>query len=159
MAVDMFLKLDGIKGESKADGHKDEIDIHSFSWGMTQQGTFGGGGGGGAGKVNINDCNFTKNVDTATCALMLHCCDGTHIKGGLISFRKAGGKQQEYLKIKLTDILVSGYQQAGSSGDVVHDQLSLNFSKVEVEYNVQKEDGSTSKGGNMGWDIKAIKKL
>jgi type VI secretion system secreted protein Hcp len=155
----MFLKLDGIKGECKADGHIDEIDIHSFSWGMSQQGTFGGGGGGGAGKVNINDCNFSKNVDTATCALMLHCCNGTHIKGGLISFRKAGGKQQEYLKIKLTDILVSGYQQGGSSGDVVHDSLTLNFSKVEVEYNVQKEDGSTTKGGNMGWDIKAIKKL
>jgi type VI secretion system secreted protein Hcp len=159
MAVDMFLKLDGVKGESKADGHKDEIDIHSFSWGMSQQGTFSGGGGGGAGKVNINDCNFTKNVDTATCDLMLKCCNGEHIKAGVVSFRKAGGKQQEYLKIKLSDILVSGYQQGGSSGDVIHDSLSLNFSKVEVEYMVQKEDGSMTKGGNMGWDIKAIKKL
>jgi type VI secretion system secreted protein Hcp len=159
MAVDMFLKLDGIKGESKADGHKDEIDVQSFSWGMTQQGTFAGGGGGGAGKVNVQDCHFTKSVDTATCDLMLKCCDGTHIKSGIISFRKAGGKQQEYLKIKIEDLIVSSYQQGGSSQDVVHDQFSLNFSKVSVEYNVQKEDGSVTKGGNMGWDIKAVKKL
>src|ERR1041384_258987 len=150
MAVDMFLKLDGIKGESKADGHKDEIDISSFSWGMTQQGTFSGGGGGGAGKVNVQDCHFTKNVDTATCPLMLACCAGDHIGTGLITFRKAGGKQEEYLKIKIQDLLVSSYQQGGNSADVVHDQFSLNFSKVTVEYKVQDEKGKTSAGGNMG---------
>ena len=159
MAVDMFLKLDGIKGECHADGFKDQIDISSFSWGMSNQGTAEAGGGLGAGKVNIQDCHFTKSVDTSTCDLMLHCCNGKHIPSGLITFRKAGGKQEVYLKIKLSDILISSYQQGGSTGDVVHDSLSLNFSKVEVEYNQQKADGSVSKGGNMGWDVKAIKKL
>ena len=76
MAVDMFIKIDGIKGESKDKKHKDEIDVLAWSWGMSQSGTFHTGGGGGAGKVNVQDLSFTKWVDKASAALMLCCCNG-----------------------------------------------------------------------------------
>src|SRR5262245_66611402 len=116
MAVDMFLKLDGIKGESKDDKHKDEIHIESFSWGMNQSGSMGHGGGGGAGKVSVHDISITKFVEKSSCDLMYACASGKHIKEGLITVRKAGEKPLEYLKIKLTDILISGIQEAGHGG-------------------------------------------
>jgi type VI secretion system secreted protein Hcp len=160
MAIDMFLKLDGIKGESKDDKHKDEIHIESFSWGMSQTGAMGHGGGGGAGKVNIHDISISKNVDKSSCDLMYACASGKHIASGLITVRKAGEKPLEYLKIKLTDILISGVQESGSGhGDQVGEAVTLNFAKFQVDYQEQKPDGTGSPAGSMGWDIKANVKL
>ena len=129
MAVDMFLKLDGIKGESKDHKHKDEIHIESFSWGMNQTGAHGVGGGGGAGKVQVHDISITKFVDKSSAALMLHCCTGKHIPGGLVTVRKAGDKPLEYLKITLKDILVSSVQEAGHGSDLLKENLTLNFAE------------------------------
>ena len=159
MAVDMFLKLDGIKGESADHKHKDEIHIESFSWGMSQTGAHGTGGGGGAGKVAVHDISITKFVDKSSPSLMLHCCNGKHIKDGLITVRKAGEKPLEYLKIKLEDILVSGVQHAGHGSDLLTENLTINFAKFKVEYQEQKPDGSGSPGGEMGWDIKKNEKV
>jgi type VI secretion system secreted protein Hcp len=159
MAVDMFLKLDGIKGESKDSKHKDEIHIESFSWGMSQTGTHGVGGGGGAGKVSVHDLSITKNVDKSSPPMMLTCCNGKHIKDGLITVRKAGEKPLEYLKIKLTDILVSGVQHAGHGSELLTENVTLNFSKFELEYQEQKPDGSGVTAGQIGWDIKKNEKV
>jgi len=157
----MFLKLDGIKGESQDGKHKEEIHIESFSWGLNQTGAFGAGGGGGARKVNVHDISVTKFVDKSSPDLMLACASGKHIPSGLITVRKAGEKPLEYLKIKLTDILISGVQFAGSGGgDQFSENLSLNFAKFHVEYQEQGADGA-AKGGPvlMGWDIKGNQKV
>jgi type VI secretion system secreted protein Hcp len=159
MAVDMFLKLDGIKGESKDHKHGGEIHIESFSWGLTQTGTHGSGGGGGAGKVSVHDISVTKFVDKSSPALLLHCASGKHIKDGLLTVRKAGDKPLEYLKIKLTDLLVSGVQHAGHGGEQLTENVTLNFAKFHLEYQTQKPDGSGEPGGEMGWDVKANQKL
>src|SRR4051812_43067011 len=152
MAVDMFLKLDGIKGESLDSKHKDEIHIESFSWGMSQTGAHGSGGGGGAGKVAVHDISVTKFVDKSSPELMLHCANGKHIKDGLITVRKAGEHPVEYLKIKLSDILISGVQNSGHGGDQLSENLSLNFAKFNVEYQEQGSDGKASGGPvTMGW--------
>jgi type VI secretion system secreted protein Hcp len=160
MAVDMFLKLDGIKGESKDHKHKDEIHIESFSWGMSQTGVHGAGGGGGAGKVSVHDISITKFLDKASPELMLKCANGQHIKTGLITVRKAGENPVEYLKIKLSEILISGVQHAGHGSDLLSENLSLNFAKFEVEYQEQGGDGKAAGGPvTMGWDVKANKKV
>lgn len=160
MAVDMFLKLDGIKGESKDHKHGGEIHIESFSWGVSQTGAHAVGGGGGAGKVQVHDINITKLVDVASPALMLHCANGKHIPNGLITVRKAGEKPLEYLKIKLADIIVSSVQHSGhGGGDLLTESTSLNFAKFWVDYQIQKPDGSGEPGGEIGWDIKANQKL
>jgi len=151
----MFLKLDGIKGESQDHKHAGEIHIESWSWGMSQTGAHGTGGGGGAGKVSVHDISITKFVDKASAALMLHCCSGKHIPNGLVTVRKAGDKPLEYLKMKLQDILISGVQNAGHGGDLLTENVTLNFAKFHVEYTEQKADGSGSPGGEMGWDVKA----
>jgi type VI secretion system secreted protein Hcp len=156
----MFLKLDGIKGESLDAKHKDEISIESFSWGLSQTGTFSSGSGGGAGKVSVQDITFSKRLDKASPELTLACCNGKHIKEGLVTVRKAGEKPLEYLKIKLNDILVSSVSTGGGGGDVVQETLTLNFAKFQVEYQEQAPDGS-AKGGPimMGWDVKANQKV
>jgi len=158
MAVDYFLKIDGIKGESQDAKHKDEIDVESWSWGATQQGTHAGGGGGGAGKVNMQDFSFVMTANKASPLLMFACANGEHIKSALLTCRKAGKEQQEYLKIKLYDLLVSSYQTGGSSGAVVPtESISLNFSKVEHEYYPQKADGSLDAKVLKHWDLKTNK--
>lgn len=153
MAVDYFLKIDGIPGESQDKAHKDEIQVESWSWGETQTGTFGAGGGGGAGKVNMQDFSFAMSVNKATPKLILACASGDHIKKAVLTCRKAGKTQQEFLLYTFSDVLVSSYQTGGSS-EIPTEQVSINYTKMEVEYKAQKADGSLDGGIKAGWDLK-----
>jgi type VI secretion system secreted protein Hcp len=119
-------------------------------------GTHAGGGGGGAGKVNVNDFSFTMTVNKASPKLLLACASGEHIGDALLTCRKAGKEQQEYLKITFTDLLVSSFQTGGSNGDVVPvDQVSLNFSKIEYSYAPQDNKGGLGTPIPVHWDVKA----
>jgi len=158
-AVDYFLKLDGIDGESSDSKHKNEIELESWSWGETNRGSHSHGGGGGAGKVSMQDFNFVMKHNKSSPKLFLACATGEHIKKALLTCRKAGKEQQEYLVIKFDDLLVSGYQTGGSSGDVVPmDQISLNFTKILFEYKVQNPDGSLGAAATAGYNLKENKK-
>lgn len=158
--VDYFLKIEGVDGESSDDKHKGEIDIASWSWGETQQGTGHEGGGHGAGKVSMQDFHFTMQVNKASPKLLLACASGEHLKKAVLVCRKAGKDQQEYLKVTMSDTLVSSYQTGGSGGSVVPvDQISLNFAKIEFEYKPQKADGTLDAPVKAGWDAKANKKV
>lgn len=158
-AVDYFLKIDTIKGESKADKHKDEIDIDSFSWGASQSGTFATGGGGGAGKVAMQDFHFTMGMNTASPALFLACAQGAHLKNATLTCRKAGKDQQEFLKVTMSDVMVSSFQTGGQGGgDVVpSDQISLNFAKIEIEYKEQDASGKLTGSVKKFFDLKTVK--
>lgn len=158
MAVqDFYLKIDGIQGESTDSKHKTEIDVLSWSWGESNSGAMGHGGGGGAGKVSVQDFHFTMRVSKATPKLLLACASGKHIKSIDFVARKAGTEQQEYLKIKFSDVLISSYQMGGTGGADLEgtDSCSFNFSKVEYAYAPQKADG-TLDGPITSWiDVKA----
>jgi type VI secretion system secreted protein Hcp len=158
-AVDYFLKLEGIEGESADAKHKGEIDVESWSIGASQGGTMAYGGGGGAGKVQMQDFNFTMKVNKASPKLFLACATGDHIKKGTLTCRKAGKEQQEFLKITMSDILVSSFQQGGQgSSDVIPmESISLNFAKIEYEYKEQKADGSVSGPVKAGYNLKENK--
>jgi type VI secretion system secreted protein Hcp len=156
-AIDYFLKIDGIQGESKADKHKDEIDIESFSWGETQSGTFAGGGGGGSGKISMQDFHFNMLVNKASPALFLACAQGDHIKNAILTCRKAGRDQQEFLKVTMNDVLVSSFQIGGAGGVVPTDQISLNFAKIEVEYQEQDATGKLVGSIKKWFDFKTMK--
>jgi type VI secretion system secreted protein Hcp len=140
MAVDFFLKIDGIPGESHDSKHKDEIDVLSWNWGANNTGTMAGGGGGGAGKVSMHDFHFTMKMNKATPKLMLACATGEHIKKAVMIARKAGKEQQEYMKIVLSDFLVANYQTGGSSEEPI-ESISINFAKIEMEYKPQDATG------------------
>jgi type VI secretion system secreted protein Hcp len=162
MAVDFFLKIDGIDGESKDSKHKSEIDIESFSWGATQSGTSHAGGGSGGGKVNMGDIHFVSSyLSKASPKLMLACATGEHIKKAVLICRRAGKEQQEFLKYTFSDLLVSSYQTSGhNSGDgLPGDQFSFNFTKIEMEYKEQKPDGTLGGTTPAGYDMGANKKV
>jgi type VI secretion system secreted protein Hcp len=160
-AVDFFLKIEGIDGESTDHKHKGEIDLESWSWGESQGGTHAAGGGGGAGKVHMQDFHFVMKVNKASPKLMLACATGEHVKKAVLTCRKAGKEQQEYLKIEMTDVLVSSYQTGGSGhgGVVPTDQISINFAKIEWDYKEQKADGTLGGSVKAGYDVKSNKKV
>ncbi len=159
--TDFFLKLTGIDGESEDHKHKNEIEIASFSFGASQTGLGHHGGGSGGGKAALQDVHFTTTVSKASPKLFLACTLGEHIKEGILTVRKAGKDQQEYFKVKLSDVIVSSYQVGGHGGDgvVPSEQFSLNFAKLEYEYKPQKSDGTLEAPIKTGFDIKANKKV
>jgi type VI secretion system secreted protein Hcp len=147
MAFDAFLKIHDsggnilIKGESTDKTHPDEIEIESFSWGVTQTATVGGGGGGGAGKPVPQDFHYTAGMSKASPNLMLACATGRHFPLATLTCRKSGGGGVEFAKIKLSDILVSSYStdgEADGEAGVPTDQFSLNFAKIDFLYTVPR---------------------
>jgi len=156
MAVDMFLKLGDIKGESTDSAHEGEIDVLSYSWGMSQSGTTHMGGGGGAGKVSVQDLSITKYVDAATHAVILACCNGTHYDEALLTVRKAGGDSPlEYIKLTMKELIVTSITTGGSGGeDRITETISLNFAEFKFEYQEQDDKGK-GKGGakEAAWNI------
>src|SRR5436190_10668083 len=122
MAVDMLLKITDLKGESKDKTHASEVEIESFSWGATQLGTSSHGTGAGGGKVSMNDFHFVMRNNSSSPILFLYCANGKHLKEALLTCRKAGGTQQDFLKVTMSDVLISSYQTGGSgSGEVPMD--------------------------------------
>jgi type VI secretion system secreted protein Hcp len=158
-AVDYFLKLDGVPGESGDAKHKDEIQVLSFSFGESQAGTMAFGGGGGAGKVQMQDFHFMMNVNKASPKLFLTCANGEHIKNAVLTARKAGKDQQDYLKITFSDLLVSSFQTNGdaNANSLPVDSISLNFAEIEVEYKVQNADGSLGAATKVKYSLKEMK--
>ena len=125
MAVDMFLLLDGIKGESGDKTHKGEIDVLAWSWGLSNSGSFHQGEGGGSGKANFQDMSVTKYVDKASADLLYCSASGKHIPKAKLTVRKAGENPLEYLTFELENILVSSVSTGGSGGE---DRLTENVS-------------------------------
>lgn len=158
-ASDIFLKLDGIPGESTSDKHKNEIDILSFSLGFVNQPAGGVGGGAGAGKVSCGDVVLTKSIDKASPSLIGAVMTGKHIRSGVLTFAAAGGKAtQDYYTLSLTDLLVISIQQSDSvGGPKVTEQISISAAKFKFEYKPQKADGSLGPSQVFTFDCKANK--
>src|SRR6516225_7319823 len=156
MAVDMFMKIKGVDGESKDSKHKKEIDVLAWSWGMSNSGSAHVGGGDGAGKANVQDLSFTKYIDKSSPDLMLATCNGKHFDSATLIVRKAGEKPLEYLKITMTEVLITSVSTGGSGGeDRLTENVTLNFAKVKVNYEQQTEKGASGAKPKMGWDIAA----
>jgi type VI secretion system secreted protein Hcp len=156
MAVDMFINIDKIPGESKDKDHANQIDVLNWNWGMRQSGSFQVGGGGGAGKVNIGDLTFQKWVDIASPVLMLACSNGDHIAKAELYVRKAGKTPLEYIVITLEKVMVCGYSTSGSySEDRLGETITLNFAKASFKYVQQGDTGGEDKSKTYKWDIEA----
>lgn len=147
MAVDAFLKLKDLKGESVVTGHEDEIQILSWNWGLSQMGTTHRGTGGGAGKVDVQDISVVKYVDASSPNLTLACCNGKHFEEGTLTVRKAGEKPLDYLIITMNDLIVTSVSPGGSSGDEnVVENVTLNFAKFKFSYQPQDNKGAKAGG-------------
>jgi len=154
--ADMFLKLTNIKGEALDAKHPNEIEVLSWSFGASQEGSAHGGTGSGTGKVRIQDLTITHYVDTASVDLLKHLTTGKHIDEGMLTVRKAGGKHLEYLKIKMQQVIVSHISNGGGAGqDRITENVTLNFRKFTQIYTAQDDKGNAKPSSDFTWDIAA----
>lgn len=158
MAQDIFLKINGIDGESQDASHKNEIEVKSWGWQILQQSNMHMGSGGGAGKATVEDLSFEHQVDRASPNLMKYCLTGKHIDQAVLTIRKAGGSPLEYLKITMSDVIVTQVYPSGSNTDTgISEQVRLSFAKVKQEYVVQNAQGGSGGAVTAGYDIKLNK--
>jgi type VI secretion system secreted protein Hcp len=159
MSGDIFLKLNGIEGESKDQKHPNEIQLETVSWGASNSTSFNYGGGGGTGKVTMQDLHFTKVIDKASSKLFYHCCSGKHFPDATLTFRKAGGEQEEYFQVKMTDLMVSSitWSDHAGGGSLAQEQGSLSFTKIEFIYKMQGQDGKLQGQVRADWNVKENK--
>ena len=151
-----FLKLDGIDGESQDTDHSGEIDVLSFSEGITNSGTFDAGTGGNTGQANYGDVSLMKYVDKSSTTLRQYCGLGTAIDSATISCNKqAGDKKVEYLKLTMHNVVITSIQGSGSGGgsDPIMESLSLNFAGIEYDYTQQSNTGDAMGSTHFGRDI------
>jgi type VI secretion system secreted protein Hcp len=157
MTIDIFAKIGDIKGESLDDKHKDEIEVLSYSWGVTSTVSVTTGGGGGAGKATFKDLSIVHKIDKATPVLLLACATGEHIKEATITHRRAGKSQQEFLIVKMNDVIITGVAHSGDTAAPGSESVTLAFAKVDLEYRPQKADGTLDAGIHFKYDLKAQK--
>jgi type VI secretion system secreted protein Hcp len=156
MAADIFLKIGTIKGESGDDKHKEEIEVLSWSWNVSQAGSMGYGSGGGTGKANFGDLTITHYVDKASPNLMLGCTTGEHVGDATLVQRKAGKGQQEFLIITMKEVFITSVATS-AGGEAPTESVTLQPTKIEIEYKPQKPDGSLDAGIFFKYDVKANK--
>jgi type VI secretion system secreted protein Hcp len=144
-AVDMFLQLDGVRGESQDKQFKDQIDVQSFSWGVSN-------GSGKTTATNFQDLHITKFVDRATPELMTRVAGGETIANAVLSVRKAGDTPAPFLKLCMSDVRASSVQTS-AGGDDVHESVSLAYGAIAVSYASQRADGSLDAPITAGWDV------
>jgi type VI secretion system secreted protein Hcp len=152
MAVEMFLKVDGIEGESQI--AESAIDILTWSWGMSQSGTMHEGTGGGGGKLAVQDVTVTKYVDASSNALMLKCCNFKPIPNVKLTVRKGGGEPLEYITLTMQDVVVSHISTGGSGEDRLTENVTFNFAKFRYAYTPQQtQTGTGGAAKECNWDI------
>ncbi|MGC1416144.1 MAG: type VI secretion system tube protein Hcp [Candidatus Acidiferrum sp.] len=161
---DFFLKLGDIKGESLDDKHKGEIDLMTFRFNVRQPGGSAAvGAGGGVGKAQFGEFEFTKRIDSASAKLMLACASGQHFPEVTLTCRRAGGTQADFLKIKLENVIVSGYESIGGDASFKDtlplDTFHLNFAKITYNYMAQNSDGTQGANTQTGWDLQKNTKI
>jgi type VI secretion system secreted protein Hcp len=155
MAIDCFLKVEGIPGESTDDKHKDWIEILSYNSGLSQMASATASSSGGAttARADFQDFFVAKALDKASPKLAVACADGTHIKEVTLELCRAGGDKLKYMEYKLSNCIVSSCN-VGGGGVEPSETLTFNYGKIQWTYTQQKRaDGSG--GGNVaaGWDL------
>jgi type VI secretion system secreted protein Hcp len=156
MAQDIFLKLAGIKGESEDAEHKDEIEVLTWDWSVSQQSNMHLGSGGGAGKCTVNDLAIEHHIDCATPNLIQYCLTGKHIDSAVLVMRKAGGAPLEYVRIMMEDVLITQVRSVHcASMRFPREEVRLSFARVRQEYVIQNARGGSAGAIGMGYDIKS----
>ena len=156
MAVDYFLKINGIPGESQDSQHKNEIQLDNWSFGATQMGTAEHGSGMGAGRVSAQDFHFIKRIDISTPKLVQYCSSGQEIDSAVLTARRAGATPVQFLQITFKNVIISSYNTLGTaSSDIVpRDEISFNFVNVQMVYTIQGPSGQAIGNVPMQYDLK-----
>lgn len=160
MAQDIFIKLDGIDGESQDASHPNEIEVLTWDWSIAQPSSMHMGSGGGAGKCTVGDLVFEHYFDRATPNLVQYCLAGKHIPEAVLVMRKAGGTPLEYLRLTIEDVLITQVATASNYNmSMPREEVRLSFARVQQEYVTQGARGGSAGTVRMRYDIKAHKTI
>ena len=162
MAFDAFLKIEGIPGESTDDKHKDQIEVLSFSWGLSQAaGAAASSHGGHTGqRADIHDFSIVKVLDKSTPNLFKYCASGKHIPSLVLELCSHTDDKHTYMKYTMTDGLVSSLRPGGSGhgeGARPLEEVSFRFSKIELEYTPFDNKGKAAAALKAGWSLETNK--
>jgi len=161
MAIDVYLQIDGIKGESMDDKHKDWIECTAVSWGVTQprSATASTGGGHTAERCEHQEIALTKLADLASPILLQTCSAGKTIPKAKLEFMRADGQGEriKYFEIELENVLIGGIKPSVAEGSIIQESVGLKFSKIKWKYTQQKVTGGAGGNTSGGWDLAANK--
>ncbi len=173
-SFDIFLKLDGIEGESEAKGHEKEMVVLSYEQAIEHPGGSPVGGGGAAGKTVFSGVRFRKPLDKGSVPLLLACASGLHVKEALFTFRRAG-TAVDFYKVRLEDVVVTRIVQRAGTGvqyplsfDTLTtgadsagflDEATVDYAKIQWEYRTFGADGKLTGTVTGGWDLRLNKKI
>ena len=147
MAVDLYLKLDGIIGDVEAKGHTGEISILTLGVDVANKAPLGAA----AGKPAFQDIRMTRKTDSASAQLFRHCCSGQHIAHATISVAESPGGTV-FLELTLTEVAVTLYE-LGLSGNAPAETIALNYKSIQIDYKKQDATGAVHSTGTGGWDL------
>ncbi|ELX09825.1 type VI secretion system effector Hcp1 family [Janthinobacterium sp. HH01] len=157
MAIDVYLYIDGIKGESNDDRHKDWIECKSVSFGVEQpkSATASTGGGHTAERCEHRDIVISKLADLSTPILLQTCSAGRTIPKAKFEFMRADaqGERVKYFEIEVENVLIGAVSPAVEEGDILTEDVALKFSKIKWKYTQQKISGGAGGNTSGGWDL------
>jgi type VI secretion system secreted protein Hcp len=157
MNIDTHIKFDGVDGESNHQDHKGEIEVLSWSWGVSNASTAASGGGSGRGKAQAGDLQFVHLYDKASPVLAKKCAQGVHFPTVVLTARKAGEGQKDFLKITMKEVFVTSVQPSGASGGDIHESVSISYGSIEFGYKAQDDKGAMTGEVKFNWDVKSTK--
>jgi type VI secretion system secreted protein Hcp len=163
MAVEVFLNIKGITGESQKAGAEGWIEIFSFSNGASNPSSVAFGTGSGAGKVDLSSLSLQKQLDSASPYLFINCCTGAHVATGNMIVREATGDTgggKVYFQYDMTEVFIDSISWGGAAGGgKPSESLSLSFKSLMVTYSPQNADGTLGNKVPKGWDVSLNKAL
>ena len=153
MAIDTHIKFDGVEGESSHKDHKGEIEVLSWSWNVSNASSGGQAGGSGKGKAHPGDFTFMHIYDKASPVLAKNCASGKHFATVVLTARKAGEGQKDFLKVTMKEVFVTSLAPSGGSeGDIV-ESVSASYKDIEFAYKPQDDKGGLGGEVKFGWNI------
>ena len=157
MAIDTHIKFDGVEGESTHQDHKSEIEVLSWSWGVTNLSSAATGGGSGRGKALPQEFHFMHMYDKASPVLAKKCAQGVHFPTVVITARKSGEGQKDFFKITMKEVFISSVTSNASSGGDMSESVSMSYGFVETSYKAQDAKGGMGGEVKFSWDVKTTK--
>jgi len=152
MSSDSHIKFDGVEGESTHKDHKGEIEVLSWTWGVSQP-SGPAGGGSGKGKAIPGDFHFVHRYDKASPVLAKKCAQGVHFKDAKLTARKAGEGQKDFLVLTMKEVFITGVQPSGSSGGDIMESVSCSYKDIEFAYKAQDDKGAAGGEVKFGWNV------
>jgi type VI secretion system secreted protein Hcp len=150
MSIDCHLKLDGVKGESTHDKHKDEVTLLSFTGGESNSSNSMGGGM-AVGKGKAEPVHITMKYGTQSPVIAKHCVSGKHFKDATVAMSISGGKQEDFLTIVMKEVFIMSHSVSANANGEVIEQVTMNYADIEYKYKPQKSDGSL--GGEVKYGV------